>query len=290
MIDEALPEPRANCRNRARIQATIGISDGLSARSAPLNLSRPHGFAVRPIRPDRARRAAGEGRARGRRRCRRRGCDALGVAIGRRARRRGRGIASAPKATTWACAFWSAGARRWSRPTTSAATASRRWPSARWRWRASRPRTASPASPIRRCWRGSFPTSICSTRTCPTVGTLEQAARRAEAAGLAVKGVSKSGGASASAGIGGMVLVTSHGFSGAYLGSRHGVSMQAIAGEGTAHGERLRFLLGAARAPISKRPNRSAAPPASARWRGSTRARSRPARCRWCSTRASRAR
>ena len=53
-------------------------------------------------------------------------------------------------------------------------------------------------------------------------------------AGLAVKGVSKSGGASASAGIGGMVLVSSHGFSGAYLGSRHSVSMQAIAGAGTA--------------------------------------------------------
>ena len=31
-----------------------------------------------------------------------------------------------------------------------------------------------------------------------------------------------------------MVLVTSHGFRGAYLGSRHGVSMMAIAGEGTA--------------------------------------------------------
>jgi PmbA protein len=45
--------------------------------------------------------------------------------------------------------------------------------------------------------------------------------------------VSKSGGASASAGIGGMVLVTSGGFKGSYLGSRHGVSMQAIAGEGT---------------------------------------------------------
>jgi PmbA protein len=58
-------------------------------------------------------------------------------------------------------------------------------------------------------------------------------ARDAEQAGLAVKGVSKSGGASASAGIGGMVLVTSHGFRGAYLGSRHGVSMTAIAGDGT---------------------------------------------------------
>jgi PmbA protein len=48
-----------------------------------------------------------------------------------------------------------------------------------------------------------------------------------------VKGVAKSGGASASAGIGGMVLVTSHGFRGAYLGSSHGVSMTAIAGDGT---------------------------------------------------------
>jgi PmbA protein len=48
-----------------------------------------------------------------------------------------------------------------------------------------------------------------------------------------MKGVSKSGGASASAGIGGVVLVTSHGFHGAYLGSNHGVSMTAIAGEGT---------------------------------------------------------
>ena len=67
----------------------------------------------------------------------------------------------------------------------------------------------------------------------PSVAQLETMARSAEAAGLAVKGVAKSGGASASAGIGGMVLVTSHGFRGAYLGSRHGVVMTAIAGEGT---------------------------------------------------------
>ena len=60
-----------------------------------------------------------------------------------------------------------------------------------------------------------------------------KARARPKQAALAVKGVSKSGGASASAGIGGMVLVTSHGFRGAYLGSRHGVSMVAIAGEGT---------------------------------------------------------
>jgi PmbA protein len=70
-------------------------------------------------------------------------------------------------------------------------------------------------------------------RALPSVQELEEMARRAEAAGLAVPGVTKSGGASASAGIGGMVLVTSTGFSGAYLGSQHGVSMTAIAGSGT---------------------------------------------------------
>ena len=67
----------------------------------------------------------------------------------------------------------------------------------------------------------------------PSVGVLEARAKEAEAAGLAVAGVTKSGGASASAGIGGMVLVTSHGFHGSTIGSRHSISMSAIAGEGT---------------------------------------------------------
>jgi PmbA protein len=68
----------------------------------------------------------------------------------------------------------------------------------------------------------------------PTPVRLEALARAAEAAGLEVKGVTKSGGASASAGIGGLVLVTSHGFSGAYIASHHNLSMVAIAGDGTA--------------------------------------------------------
>jgi PmbA protein len=68
----------------------------------------------------------------------------------------------------------------------------------------------------------------------PSVTLLEERAKRAESAALAVKGVTKSGGASASAGIGGMVLVTSQGFRGAYLNSGQSVSMTAIAGEGTA--------------------------------------------------------
>ncbi len=68
----------------------------------------------------------------------------------------------------------------------------------------------------------------------PSVNDLEALAATAERAAMAVAGVTKSGGASASAGIGGMVLVTSGGFCGAYLGSRHSVSIEAIAGEGTA--------------------------------------------------------
>ena len=68
----------------------------------------------------------------------------------------------------------------------------------------------------------------------PGVKLLEQRARAAEAAALAVKGVSKSGGASASAGVGGMVLVTSDGFRGSTIGSRHSIAMSAIAGTGTA--------------------------------------------------------
>ncbi len=79
-----------------------------------------------------------------------------------------------------------------------------------------------------------FPDLDLADPSLPTVIELERKARAAEAAGLEVKGVSKSGGASASAGIGGVVLVTSHGFSGAYLASQYSVSMQAIAGEGTA--------------------------------------------------------
>ena len=67
----------------------------------------------------------------------------------------------------------------------------------------------------------------------PEVAVLEDRAKRAEAAGLAVKGVTRSEGASASAGIGGMVLVTSSGFRGAYLSSRQGLSMSAIAGSDT---------------------------------------------------------
>lgn len=62
---------------------------------------------------------------------------------------------------------------------------------------------------------------------------LREAALSMEAAALAVEGVTNSAGAGASAGLGGMVLVTSHGFSGSYMASRFSRSVGVIAGEGT---------------------------------------------------------
>ena len=71
-------------------------------------------------------------------------------------------------------------------------------------------------------------------RNVPSTSELERRAMEAEAAALAIKGVTKSGGASASTGIGGMVLVTSTGFHGAYLRSSQSISTTAISGDGTA--------------------------------------------------------
>ncbi|MGY4399684.1 TldD/PmbA family protein [Bradyrhizobium sp. USDA 3315] len=78
-----------------------------------------------------------------------------------------------------------------------------------------------------------FPDLDLLDRKVPSTAELEQRAIEAEAAALGVKGVTKSGGASASTGIGGMVLVTSTGFHGSYLRSSHGISTTAISGEGT---------------------------------------------------------
>ncbi|RWG24254.1 MAG: TldD/PmbA family protein, partial [Mesorhizobium sp.] len=63
---------------------------------------------------------------------------------------------------------------------------------------------------------------------------LKEAALAAEAAALAVKGVTNSSGSSASAGLGGLVLATSHGFVGQYVASRFSRSTSVIAGQGTA--------------------------------------------------------
>lgn len=63
---------------------------------------------------------------------------------------------------------------------------------------------------------------------------LKNSALAAEEAALAIPGVTNSGGCSSSAGLGGMVLATSHGFVGHYFGTRFGRSASVIAGEGTA--------------------------------------------------------
>jgi PmbA protein len=78
-----------------------------------------------------------------------------------------------------------------------------------------------------------FPDLDLLDRTVPSTSELERRAKEAEAAALAVNGVTKSGGASASTGIGGMVLVTSTGFHGSYLRSSQNISVTAISGEGT---------------------------------------------------------
>ncbi|MEW9806605.1 TldD/PmbA family protein [Mesorhizobium marinum] len=66
-----------------------------------------------------------------------------------------------------------------------------------------------------------------------TADQLREAALAAEEAALAVPGVTNSGGSGASAGLAGLVLATSQGFVGHYVGSRFGRSASVIAGEGT---------------------------------------------------------
>lgn len=69
--------------------------------------------------------------------------------------------------------------------------------------------------------------------TIPSAQQLTDAALATEAAMRAVPGVANSAGASAGWSLGGLVLATSEGFSGATLSSGFGVSAQAIAGSGT---------------------------------------------------------
>ena len=70
--------------------------------------------------------------------------------------------------------------------------------------------------------------------TVVSADRLKEDALAAEEAALAVAGVTNSGGSGASAGMGGLVLATSHGFVGQYAGTRFSRSTSVIAGEGTA--------------------------------------------------------
>ncbi|MCK3775713.1 TldD/PmbA family protein [Ensifer sesbaniae] len=79
----------------------------------------------------------------------------------------------------------------------------------------------------------SYPDLDLFDPTAVSTESLTEAALAAEEAALSVSGVTNSSGAGASAGMGGLVLVTSHGFSGSYMATRFGCSVSAIAGEGT---------------------------------------------------------
>lgn len=79
----------------------------------------------------------------------------------------------------------------------------------------------------------SFPDLDLLDATIPSAAEMTEAALATEDAARAVPGVTNSGGASAGWSLGGMVLATSHGFTGAYLGSRFSLSASAIAGTGT---------------------------------------------------------
>ncbi|MDX5360118.1 MAG: metallopeptidase TldD-related protein [Alphaproteobacteria bacterium] len=67
----------------------------------------------------------------------------------------------------------------------------------------------------------------------PAPETLIEAARAAEDAGRAVAGVTNSDGAGASFTLGGMALVTSGGFAGAYRATGHALHASLVAGKGT---------------------------------------------------------
>ncbi|MGC4024799.1 MAG: TldD/PmbA family protein [Mesorhizobium sp.] len=69
--------------------------------------------------------------------------------------------------------------------------------------------------------------------TTVSAADLTAHALAAEQAAMGVKGVTNSSGSSAGAGLGGLVLATSHGFVGQYAGSRFSRSVSVIAGEGT---------------------------------------------------------
>ena len=78
-----------------------------------------------------------------------------------------------------------------------------------------------------------FPDLDLIDDTIASAAELTEVALATEDAARAVKGVSNSGGGSAGWSLGGLVLATSDGFAGSYLGSHFSLSASAIAGEGT---------------------------------------------------------
>jgi PmbA protein len=81
--------------------------------------------------------------------------------------------------------------------------------------------------------KGPFPDLEIFEGSEPTPADLKASALRAEAAALAVPGVTNSSGASASSGASTVALATSGGFSGSYRGASRGCSVSVVAGEGS---------------------------------------------------------
>lgn len=80
----------------------------------------------------------------------------------------------------------------------------------------------------------SWPDLDMFDHTHVSADALSDVALTLEQAALDTDGITNSNGASAGFGMGGMVLVTSNGFAGAYLGTRHSRSVSVVAGTGTA--------------------------------------------------------
>lgn len=79
----------------------------------------------------------------------------------------------------------------------------------------------------------AFPDLDVLDATIPSAAEMTEMALKTEDAARAVEGVTNSGGASAGWSLGGLVLATSHGFTGSYLTSRFSLAASAIAGTGT---------------------------------------------------------
>ncbi|MEE9375310.1 MAG: TldD/PmbA family protein [Rhizobiaceae bacterium] len=78
----------------------------------------------------------------------------------------------------------------------------------------------------------NFPELDLFDHTAPSFENMLDLAKTCEEASLEISGVTKSGGASFSRGLGGTVLATSNGFLGSYRASRFSLSVSAVAGEG----------------------------------------------------------
>lgn len=83
-------------------------------------------------------------------------------------------------------------------------------------------------------FKGPWPELDVNDPAEPSPQQLRAAAEEAEDTARAIKGVTNSDGAGASAGRGVFALATSHGFTGAYATSNHGLSASVVAGEGSA--------------------------------------------------------